>query len=85
MSELRVLIRHVLPNRWAQALVLIDHGLRQRDHHHRGAQLLGIGRGAADARVGAMVAEGRELITQWWISTFRALPSPGRVGLQLPR
>ena len=70
MSELRVLLRHVLPNSVAQALVLMTMDFGNAIIITAALSFLGLGAVPPTPEWGAMVAEGRELITQWWISTF---------------
>ena len=70
MSELRVLVRHVLPNSVAQALVLMTMDFGNAIIITAALSFLGLGAVPPTPEWGAMVAEGRELITQWWISTF---------------
>jgi peptide/nickel transport system permease protein len=70
MTERRVLVRHVLPNSVAQALVLMTMDFGNAIIITAALSFLGLGAVPPTPEWGAMVAEGRELITQWWISTF---------------
>ena len=70
MSEWRILIRHVLPNALAPALVLTTMDFGNAIIITAALSFLGLGAVPPTPEWGAMVAEGRELIQQWWISTF---------------
>ena len=73
MSEGRVLLRHVLPNALAPALVLSTMDIGNAIIITAALSFLGLGAVPPTPEWGAMVAEGRELIQQWWISTFPGL------------
>src|SRR5258708_24863215 len=73
MTEQRVLLRHVLPNSVAQALVLMTMDFGNAIIITAALSFLGLGAVPPTPEWGAMVAEGRELIQQWWISTFPGL------------
>ena len=73
MSELRILLRHVLPNALAPALVLTTMDFGNAIIITAALSFLGLGAVPPTPEWGAMVAEGRELIQQWWISTFPGL------------
>ena len=70
MSEWRILVRHVLPNALAPALVLTTMDFGNAIIITAALSFLGLGAVPPTPEWGAMVAEGRELIQQWWISTF---------------
>ena len=70
MSEGRILLRHVLPNALAPALVLSTMDFGNAIIITAALSFLGLGAVPPTPEWGAMVAEGRELIQQWWISTF---------------
>jgi peptide/nickel transport system permease protein len=70
MSERRILLRHVLPNALAPALVLTTMDFGNAIIITAALSFLGLGAVPPTPEWGAMVAEGRELIQQWWISTF---------------
>jgi peptide/nickel transport system permease protein len=70
MSEGRILLRHVLPNALAPALVLSTMDIGNAIIITAALSFLGLGAVPPTPEWGAMVAEGRELIQQWWISTF---------------
>jgi peptide/nickel transport system permease protein len=73
LGELRILLRHVLPNALAPALVLMTMDFGNAIIITAALSFLGLGPVPPTAEWGAMVAEGRELISQWWISTFPGL------------
>src|SRR5438105_5874863 len=70
MPERRILLRHVLPNALAPALVLSTMDFGNAIIITAALSFLGLGAVPPTPEWGAMVAEGRELISQWWISTF---------------
>jgi peptide/nickel transport system permease protein len=69
MSEWRILLRHVLPNAMAPTLVLGTMDFGNAIIITAALSFLGLGAVPPTPEWGAMVAEGRELIQQWWIST----------------
>jgi peptide/nickel transport system permease protein len=69
MSEWRILLRHVLPNALAPTLVLGTMDFGNAIIITAALSFLGLGAVPPTPEWGAMVAEGRELIQQWWIST----------------
>ena len=73
MAEERVLLRHVLPNAVSQGLVLMTMDFGNAIIITAALSFLGLGAVPPTPEWGAMVAEGRELIQQWWISTFPGL------------
>jgi peptide/nickel transport system permease protein len=73
MSEWRILVRHVLPNALAPVLVLTTTDFGNAIIITAALSFLGLGAVPPTPEWGAMVAEGRELISQWWISTFPGL------------
>ncbi len=70
MSDGRVLLRHVLPNCLAPALVLMTMDFGNAIIITAALSFLGLGAVPPTPEWGAMVAEGRELMQAWWISTF---------------
>ena len=70
MSDGRVLVRHVLPNCLAPALVLVTMDFGNAIIITAALSFLGLGAVPPTPEWGAMVAEGRELMQAWWISTF---------------
>jgi peptide/nickel transport system permease protein len=73
MSEQRILLRHVLPNALAPAFVLTSMDFGNAIIITAALSFLGLGAVPPTPEWGAMVAEGRELVQQWWISTFSGL------------
>jgi peptide/nickel transport system permease protein len=73
LSDWRVLVRHILPNALAPALVLMTMDFGNAIIITAALSFLGLGAVPPTPEWGAMVAEGRELIQQWWISTFPGL------------
>jgi peptide/nickel transport system permease protein len=73
MTDTRVLLRHVLPNASAQGMVLMTMDFGNAIIITAALSFLGLGAVPPTPEWGAMVAEGRELIQQWWISTFPGL------------
>jgi peptide/nickel transport system permease protein len=69
----RILLRHVLPNSLAPALVLCTMDFGNAIIITAALSFLGLGAVPPTPEWGAMVAEGRELMQAWWISTFPGL------------
>jgi peptide/nickel transport system permease protein len=70
LRERRVLLRHVLPNAVAPSIVLMAMDFGNAIIITAALSFLGLGAVPPTPEWGAMVAEGRELTAQWWISTF---------------
>jgi len=70
LREGRILLRHVLPNAVAPSLVLMAMDFGNAIIITAALSFLGLGAVPPTPEWGAMVAEGRELTAQWWISTF---------------
>jgi len=70
LSSRRILLRHILPNSVAPSLVLMAMDFGNAIIITAALSFLGLGAVPPTPEWGAMVAEGRELIQQWWISTF---------------
>jgi peptide/nickel transport system permease protein len=70
LPEFKILLRHVLPNSFAPLLVLMTMDFGTAIIITAALSFLGLGAVPPTPEWGAMVAEGRELIQQWWISTF---------------
>src|SRR5205823_9753632 len=70
MPEQRILLRHVLPNAVMPSLVLMTMDIGNAIIITAALSFLGLGAVPPTPEWGAMVAEGRELMQQWWISTF---------------
>jgi peptide/nickel transport system permease protein len=69
-GERRILLRHILPNSVAPSLVLMAMDFGNAIIITAALSFLGLGAVPPTPEWGAMVAEGRELVDQWWISTF---------------
>jgi peptide/nickel transport system permease protein len=70
LPEFRILLRHVLPNSFAPLLVQMTMDVGTAIIITAALSFLGLGAVPPTPEWGAMVAEGRELTQQWWISTF---------------
>jgi peptide/nickel transport system permease protein len=70
LRERRILMRHVLPNAAAPSIVLMAMDFGNAIIITAALSFLGLGAVPPTPEWGAMVAEGRELTAQWWISTF---------------
>jgi peptide/nickel transport system permease protein len=73
LPERRILLRHVLPNAVAPSIVLMAMDFGNAIIITAALSFLGLGAVPPTPEWGAMVAEGRELTAQWWISTFPGL------------
>ena len=69
----RVLLRQILPNAAGPLIVLVTLDLGNAILVFAGLSFLGLGVTPPAAEWGAMVAEGRELVQQWWVATFPGL------------
>lgn len=72
-SEGRILLRHLLPNAVAPLLVLMTMDFGNAIIITAALSFLGLGAVPPTPEWGAMVSEGRELMQQWWISSFPGL------------
>ena len=70
LRERRILLRHVLPNAVAPSIVLMAMDFGNAIIITAALSFLGLGAVPPTPEWGAMVAEGRELTTHWWVSTF---------------
>jgi peptide/nickel transport system permease protein len=66
----RILVRHIIPNALGPLIVLITLDLGNAIITFAGLSFLGLGVVPPTPEWGSMVAEGRELIEQWWIAGF---------------
>jgi peptide/nickel transport system permease protein len=73
MPERQILLRHVLPNSVAPILVLMTMDFGNAIIITAALSFLGLGAVPPIPEWGAMVSEGRELMQQWWISSFPGL------------
>jgi peptide/nickel transport system permease protein len=71
--ERQILLRHLLPNSVAPILVLMTMDFGNAIIITAALSFLGLGAVPPTPEWGGMVAEGRELMQQWWISTFPGL------------
>jgi peptide/nickel transport system permease protein len=73
LKPIRILARHILPNTLGPLAVLITLDLGNAILTFAGLSFLGLGVVPPTAEWGSMVAEGRELVEQWWVATFPGL------------
>lgn len=66
----RILWRHIIPNAVGPLIVLITLDLGNAIMTFAGLSFLGLGVVPPTPEWGSMVAEGRELVQQWWVATF---------------
>jgi peptide/nickel transport system permease protein len=69
-SRAHVLLRQILPNAVGPLVVLVTLDLGNAILVFAGLSFLGLGVVPPTAEWGAMVADGRELVQQWWVATF---------------
>ncbi|HEV7263595.1 MAG TPA: ABC transporter permease [Falsiroseomonas sp.] len=70
LPQRRILVRHVMPNTLGPIAVLCTLDLGIAILTFAGLSFLGLGVVPPTAEWGSMVAEGRELVEQWWVATF---------------
>ncbi len=73
LRQRRILLRHVLPNTLGPIAVLCTLDLGIAILTFAGLSFLGLGVVPPTPEWGSMVAEGRELVEQWWVATFPGL------------
>lgn len=73
LSPARILFRHILPNSVGPLIVLLTLDLGTAILTFAGLSFLGLGVVPPVAEWGSMVAEGRELVAQWWVAVFPGL------------
>lgn len=66
----RILGRHIIPNAVGPLIVLLTLDVGNAIITFAGLSFLGLGVVPPTAEWGAMVAEGRELVQQWWVAAF---------------
>ncbi len=66
----RILGRHIIPNAVGPLVVLLTLDVGNAIITFAGLSFLGLGVVPPTAEWGAMVAEGRELVQQWWVAAF---------------
>jgi peptide/nickel transport system permease protein len=69
----RILFRHIIPNSIAPLIVLLTLDVGNAILTFAGLSFLGLGVVPPTPEWGSMVAQGREFLTQWWVSTFPGL------------
>jgi peptide/nickel transport system permease protein len=69
-SGVHVLLRQIMPNAVGPLVVLATLDLGNAILVFAGLSFLGLGVVPPTAEWGAMVADGRELVQQWWVATF---------------
>ena len=72
-SPPRILLRHIIPNSIGPLIVLVTLDLGNAIMTFAGLSFLGLGVVPPTPEWGSMVAEGRELVQQWWVATFPGL------------
>jgi peptide/nickel transport system permease protein len=73
LSPARILIRHIIPNSVGPLIVLVTLDVGNAIITFAGLSFLGLGVIPPTPEWGSMVAEGRELIEQWWVAAFPGL------------
>jgi peptide/nickel transport system permease protein len=74
MSDLRIVLRHVIPNTLAPVIVFSTLLIGNTILVEAGLSFLGLGVQAPTPSWGNMISEGRDaLLTAWWIATFPGL------------
>ncbi|MFI5012832.1 MAG: ABC transporter permease [Hyphomicrobiales bacterium] len=66
----RILLRHIIPNAVGPLIVLITLDIGNAIITFAGLSFLGLGVVPPTPEWGSMVAEGRELVEQWWVAAF---------------
>ena len=69
----RILGRHIIPNAIGPLVVLLTLDVGNAIITFAGLSFLGLGTVPPTPEWGAMVAEGRELVQQWWVAAFPGL------------
>ena len=70
LPQKRILFRHILPNTFGPIAVLCTLDLGIAILTFAGLSFLGLGVVPPTPEWGSMIAEGRELVEQWWVATF---------------
>jgi peptide/nickel transport system permease protein len=73
LSPARILIRHIIPNSVGPLIVLVTLDVGNAIITFAGLSFLGLGVIPPTPEWGSMVAEGRELVEQWWVAAFPGL------------
>jgi peptide/nickel transport system permease protein len=69
----RILLRHIFPNAFGPLVVLMTLDVGNAIITFAALSFLGLGVVPPTPEWGAMVSDGRSLITQWWVSAFPGL------------
>jgi peptide/nickel transport system permease protein len=69
-SRTHILLRQIMPNAVGPLVVLVTLDLGNAILVFAGLSFLGLGVVPPTAEWGSMVADGRELVRQWWVATF---------------
>lgn len=69
----RILGRHIIPNAVGPLIVLITLDIGNAIITFAGLSFLGLGVIPPTAEWGSMVADGRQLVAQWWVAAFPGL------------
>ena len=70
LKPARILLRHVIPNAVGPLIVLVTLDVGNAIITFAGLSFLGLGVVPPTPEWGSMVAEGRELVEQWWVAAF---------------
>lgn len=73
LNPSRILMRHILPNAVGPLIVLVTLDVGNAIITFAGLSFLGLGVVPPTPEWGSMVAEGRELVEQWWVASFPGL------------
>ena len=73
LSPARILLRHIIPNAIGPLVVLVTLDVGNAIITFAGLSFLGLGVVPPTPEWGSMVAEGRELVEQWWVAAFPGL------------
>jgi peptide/nickel transport system permease protein len=73
LSPARILLRHIIPNAIGPLVVLTTLDVGNAIITFAGLSFLGLGVVPPTPEWGSMVAEGRELVEQWWVAAFPGL------------
>jgi peptide/nickel transport system permease protein len=73
LSPARILLRHIIPNAVGPLIVLVTLDVGNAIITFAGLSFLGLGVVPPTPEWGSMVAEGRELVEQWWVAAFPGL------------
>jgi peptide/nickel transport system permease protein len=70
LKPFRILLRHIIPNAIGPLIVLVTLDVGNAIITFAGLSFLGLGVVPPTPEWGSMVAEGRELVEQWWVAAF---------------